>query len=75
MKQKIFFFNLAWIIENLRNGSHSEVQHVMQRLRNVPIAPPVDCLKRIGILATHIESQMRAEAGLFPLKRFSAFGI
>lgn len=56
-------FALAWIIENLRSRSVSKAFRVMERLKQVPVPPPPDCLRHIGAVLTDEVQQMRATGG------------
>lgn len=59
-----YLIDLAWIIENLQSRSVTKTLRVMERLKQVPVPPPPDCLRHIGAVLIDDMQQLRAVAGL-----------
>ncbi|EPB67133.1 hypothetical protein ANCCEY_13772, partial [Ancylostoma ceylanicum] len=55
--------NRAWMISLLSSGQASRVLQVADRLSRVPIVPPIESLKQIGVILADGEEQNRKILG------------
>lgn len=55
----------AWITTNLLSDNVNSVRDVMSRLRNVPVVPPLESLRQIGIVLIKKKSSILIAVGEF----------
>ena len=61
-----FIENLAhesWITSNLMSPNSNVVKEVMDRLRNVPVVPPLESLKHIGLCLLRENKEITSAIG------------
>ncbi|KAH7725567.1 Protein C27H2.2 c [Aphelenchoides avenae] len=55
----------AWIISNLTSTKSNVVRDVMKRLSNVPVVPPIECLRHISLVLVSDRSESAAVCQYF----------